>query len=93
MITMLLLLKIATLFGIFASPALAHGIVTGIVANGVYTQGWSLDFYYDIVNKMSYTQTPGWYEDALDSGFVPPSQYQYVILYVSNISSWREYVD
>ncbi|TVY56901.1 Endoglucanase-7 [Lachnellula cervina] len=71
-----LLLKVATIFGFFASPALTHGIVTGIVANGVYTQGWSLDFYYDIVNGESYATTPGWYEDALDSGFIPPSEYQ-----------------
>ncbi|TVY88650.1 Endoglucanase, partial [Lachnellula willkommii] len=74
-----LLLKVATVFGFFASPALSHGIVTGIVANGVYTQGWSLGFYYDIVNGESYATTPGWYEDALDSGFIPPSEYQYVL--------------
>ncbi|TVY41616.1 Endoglucanase [Lachnellula subtilissima] len=71
-----LILKVVTIFGLFASPALAHGIVTGIVANGIYTQGWSLDFYYAIVNKVAYATTPGWYEDALDSGFIPPSEYQ-----------------
>jgi len=79
---MLFLLEIAIYLGIFTSNALAHGIVSGIVANGAYTQGWSLSFYYDIVNKMSYPQTPGWYETALDSGFVAPAAYQYVALYI-----------
>jgi lytic cellulose monooxygenase (C1-hydroxylating) len=91
--SMLLLLENAIVLGTFASTALAHGVVSGIVANGGYTQGWPVSFYYDIVNKITYPQTPGWYEDALDSGFIAPAAYQYVSLYAKTISSWRRYVD
>jgi cellulase len=84
---MLFVLKIAVLLGTFANTIQAHGLVSGIVANGVYTGGWELAYYYDIVNKMTYPQTPGWYEEALDSGFIPPTQYQYVALYISTIYS------
>ena len=75
---MLFALKIATLVGTFASTVLAHGYVSGIVTNGVYTEGWQVAFWYDIVNKQPYPQTPGWYEEALDLGFIPPDEYQYV---------------
>jgi hypothetical protein len=82
MIIMLLVLQIATLLGIFASTALAHGFVSGIVANNVYTEGWQVSFWYDIVNGVTIPQTPGWYEEALDIGFIPPDEYQYVALYL-----------
>jgi len=72
---MLLVSKVATLL-FCASTTLAHGYVSGIVANGVYTPGWQVSYWYDIVNKQPYPQTPGWYEEALDLGFIPPDQYQ-----------------
>ncbi|APA09140.1 hypothetical protein SS1G_03041 [Sclerotinia sclerotiorum 1980 UF-70] len=53
----------------------AHGYVSGIVANGVYTSGWQVSYWYDIINKVPYPQTPGWYEEALDLGFISPDQY------------------
>lgn len=56
----------------------AHGYVSGIVANGKYTSGWQVSYWYDIVNKVPYPQTPGWYEEALDLGFIAPDQYRYV---------------
>lgn len=77
---MLHVLKVATLLSTFASTALGHGYVSGIVTNGVYTEGWQIGFWYDIVNKVPYPQTPGWYEEELDIGFIPPSEYQYVAL-------------
>jgi lytic cellulose monooxygenase (C1-hydroxylating) len=79
MIIMLLVLKIATLLHL-ASTALAHGFVSGIVANNVYTKGWQVSYWYDIVNHVTIPQTPGWYEEALDLGFISPDKYQYVAL-------------
>lgn len=75
-----MLLNIATVLGLITTVA-AHGYVSGIVANGVYTAGWQVAYWYDIVNKAPYPQTPGWYEEALDLGFVPPDEYQYVFLF------------
>jgi cellulase len=77
---MLPVLEFATLLGAFASTAVGHGYVSGIVADGVYTEGWQVSFWYDIVNGVSIPQTPGWYEEELDLGFVPPDEYQYVHL-------------
>ncbi|KAK6591650.1 glycosyl hydrolase family 61 [Botrytis cinerea] len=59
-----------TLFPIVAliPTVLSHGYVSGIVANGVYTAGWQVSYWYDIINKVPYPQTPGWYEEALDLG-------------------------
>lgn len=86
---MLHILKIATLLGTFAGTALAHGYVSGIVANGVYTEGWQVGFWYDIVNGVPIPQTPGWYEEELDIGFIPPSEYQYATYYIQPIISWK----
>jgi hypothetical protein len=69
-------IKVVTLLSAFASTVLAHGYVSGIVANNVYTGGWQVSYWYDIVNKVAIPQTPGWYEEALDLGFIPPDQYQ-----------------
>jgi cellulase len=79
---MFLVLETATLLATFASTTLAHGYVSGIVANGIYTEGWQVAFWYDIVNGVTIPQTPGWYEEELDLGFIPPSEYQYVALNV-----------
>src|SRR4051812_7453236 len=78
-------LKIATLLGAFAGHALAHGWVSGIVANNAYTAGWQVSYYYDIVNKVPIPQTPGWYEEALDLGFVPPHEYQCVAICIGTV--------
>lgn len=73
-------IKFVTTLSTFASTAMAHGLVSGIVANGVYTGGWQLAYWYDLVNNVPIPQTPGWYEEALDLGFIPPDQYQYIFL-------------
>jgi len=72
---MFLTSRLVSLLG-FASTVFGHGYVSGIVAGGKYTEGWQVSFWYDIVNKVAYPQTPGWYEEALDLGFVPPTEYQ-----------------
>lgn len=73
------LLKTVAVLSALAGSALGHGYVSGIVADGVYTEGWQVSFFYDIENGVTIPQTPGWYEEALDLGFVPPDQYQYVL--------------
>jgi hypothetical protein len=73
--SMFLTSRLVSLLG-FASTVFGHGYVSGIVADGKYTEGWQVSFWYDIVNKVAYPQTPGWYEEALDLGFVPPTEYQ-----------------
>lgn len=78
---MLTILKTATLLTSFATTALGHGYVSGIVANGVYTKGWQVSYWYYLVNKVPVPASPGWYEEALDLGFVPPNEYQHVALY------------
>ncbi|TEY38166.1 hypothetical protein BOTCAL_0492g00030 [Botryotinia calthae] len=68
---------LSTLFPIIAlvPTVFSHGYVSGIVTNGVYTAGWQVSYWYDIINKVPYPQTPGWYEEALDLGFIAPDQY------------------
>ncbi|KAG4441799.1 hypothetical protein IFR05_002723 [Cadophora sp. M221] len=70
------ILKIASVLSTLTTTTLGHGFVSGIVANGVYTKGWQVGYWYDIVNKVPIPQSPGWYEEALDLGFVPPNEYQ-----------------
>jgi cellulase len=72
------ILNIATLLGAFTSTALAHGYVNGIVADGVYTQGWLVSYYYDNINGVPVPDTPGWYEESTDLGFISPTDYQFV---------------
>ncbi|KAL3418484.1 glycosyl hydrolase family 61 [Phlyctema vagabunda] len=73
---MLRALKIATVISGWAATVQAHGYVSGTVANGVYAKGWQVSFWYDLVNKVPIPQTPGWYEEALDLGFIAPDSYQ-----------------
>ncbi|KAL5345485.1 AA9 lytic polysaccharide monooxygenase D [Pseudogymnoascus australis] len=68
-------MKIATILAL-AGTAAAHGYVSGIVADGVATEGWQVSYWYDFVNGVPVPETPGWYEEALDLGFVPPTEYQ-----------------
>ncbi|PQE28702.1 glycosyl hydrolase family 61 protein [Rutstroemia sp. NJR-2017a WRK4] len=84
---MLSVAKVSTFLS-FASAVLGHGFVSGIVANGKYTSGWQVGYWYDVVNKVPYPQTPGWYEEALDIGFISPDQYQ-----TSNIVCHKNAVD
>lgn len=66
---------VAALVGALAGVALGHGHVTGIVADGVYYGGFSLDYYYEKVNTGSFTESVGWYAEDLDNGFISPSAY------------------
>jgi len=69
-------LQTTSILSTLATTVLGHGYVSGIVANGVYTGGWQVGYWYDLVNNVPIPQTPGWYEEALDLGFVPPTEYQ-----------------
>ncbi|KAF2110868.1 glycosyl hydrolase family 61-domain-containing protein, partial [Lophiotrema nucula] len=61
--------------GAFAGAALAHGTVTGYVADGAYFGGYKLDYYYMIQNGQTPPETSGWYAEDLDNGFVSPDAY------------------
>ncbi|KAF2439897.1 lytic polysaccharide monooxygenase [Karstenula rhodostoma CBS 690.94] len=65
------LLKLVAL----AATAAAHGTVTGIVADGTYTKGFDLQYYYMLQQGQTPPETPGWYAENLENGFVAPSAY------------------
>lgn len=67
----------STLFKLvaLAATAAAHGIVSGIVADGTFTKGFDLQYYYQIQQGQTPPATPGWYAENLDNGFVAPSAY------------------
>jgi lytic cellulose monooxygenase (C1-hydroxylating) len=54
-----------------ASTVAAHGTVTGLVADGVYYQGYSPNFKY----MQNPPKVAGWTTTSTDNGFVAPSQY------------------
>lgn len=66
--------KIA-LVGTFATSVLAHGLVSGFVTDGVYNQGYLLDFYYAKVNGQAVPDIASWSAENLDNGFVDGSSY------------------
>ncbi|KAF2654979.1 lytic polysaccharide monooxygenase, partial [Lophiostoma macrostomum CBS 122681] len=59
----------------FASTALGHGTVQGIVADDTYFQGFKLDYYYALKNGQAVPEHVGWYAEDLDNGFVSPDAY------------------
>lgn len=59
-----------------AATTYAHGTVQGIVADGVYNQGWELNYYYGLQNGQAIPAgVVGWYTEDLDNGFVSPDNY------------------
>jgi cellulase len=58
-----------------AATATAHGTVTGVTINGVFEQGFKLDYYYAMQNKGEIPEHAGWYAEDLDNGFVSPDAY------------------
>lgn len=65
----------ALIAALAATRANAHGHVTGIVADGVYYGGFSLDYYYEKQNTGTFTESVGWWAQDLDNGFISPSAY------------------
>ncbi|KAI0143747.1 glycosyl hydrolase family 61-domain-containing protein [Xylariaceae sp. FL1272] len=65
----------AALVGAFATVTLAHGLVSGIVADGVYSAGFSLDTYYQRQNGQTETKSVGWYAENTDLGFIDGTDY------------------
>lgn len=59
-----------------AATTYAHGTVSGITADGVYSETFQLQFFYEYANGGEPDQTPGWYAENLDNGFVAPDAYQ-----------------
>jgi len=66
-------LVIAATFG--ANAVLGHGLVSGYKADGVFSQGFILDYYYQKQNTGSFPKVAGWYAENLDNGFVEPNSY------------------
>ena len=58
-----------------AATAAAHGTVTGIEIDGVYTKGYDLSYYYMTQQGQKAPATPGWSAENLDNGFVAPDAY------------------
>lgn len=61
--------------GAFAAKAYAHGLVQGFNTDGVYNQGFILDYYYAKINTGTFPAVAGWYEEATDNGYIAPSAY------------------
>ncbi|CAI9625300.1 glycoside hydrolase family 61 protein [Alternaria burnsii] len=58
-----------------AATATAHGTVTGVTIDGVYSQGFKLDYYYAKQNGGEIPEHIGWYAENLDNGFVEPNSF------------------
>ncbi|KAI1262406.1 glycosyl hydrolase family 61-domain-containing protein [Xylariaceae sp. FL1019] len=58
-----------------SATALAHGYIPGFVSDGVWNQGFLLDYYYEIQNGITPPDIAAWYAEDLDSGFVAPDAY------------------
>lgn len=63
------------LIGALAKVVHGHGHVSGIVADGVYYGGFSLDYYYEKENTGTFTESVGWWAEDLDNGFIAPTAY------------------
>jgi hypothetical protein len=55
----------------FVSAVSAHGVATGIVADGKYHAGWSQNFLY----QSTHPDVVGWGVTYEDTGFVGPDAY------------------
>ncbi|KAF2145955.1 lytic polysaccharide monooxygenase, partial [Aplosporella prunicola CBS 121167] len=66
------MMKSAALFGAFAASAMAHGTVSGIVADGTYSQGYNPSMQY----QSPAPKVVGWsIPQDQDNGFVAPDAY------------------
>ncbi|KAK1968599.1 family 61 glycosyl hydrolase [Colletotrichum sublineola] len=63
------------LVGAFAASALAHGKVDGYIFDGVYSQGYSLDYYYLKQNGGTPPTIAAWSAENLDNGFIDGTGY------------------
>ncbi|KAK2001381.1 family 61 glycosyl hydrolase [Colletotrichum falcatum] len=63
------------LVGVFAAGALAHGTVDGYVFDGAYTEGYSLDYYYQKQNGGTPPTIAAWSAENLDNGFIDGTGY------------------
>jgi cellulase len=59
----------------FASAALAHGTVSGVVADGTYFPGWSNEYFYNAAATPK--NIVGWHSEGLDNGYVGGDRTKY----------------
>jgi cellulase len=58
-----------------AATASAHGTVTGVTVDGVFSNGFKLDYYYAKQSGGKIPEHIGWYAENLDNGFVEPNSF------------------
>ena len=58
-----------------AATVTAHGTVTGVTIDGVFEQGFKLDYYYAKQSGGDVAEHIGWYAENLDNGFVEPNSF------------------
>jgi cellulase len=58
-----------------AATATAHGTTTGVTIDGIFTDGFKLDYYYAKLNNGKIPEHIGWYAENLDNGFVEPNAF------------------
>jgi cellulase len=66
----------AALLSALAGTVLGHGTVTGITTDGVFNQGFLLDYYYMIDQNRVPPTHVGWYAENLDNGFIDGTGYK-----------------
>ncbi|KAH7556371.1 glycosyl hydrolase family 61-domain-containing protein [Bipolaris maydis] len=64
-----------TAIAALAATASAHGSLTGVSLNGVFKQGYLIEYYYAMQQGAKVPEHLGWYAENLDNGFVDPSSY------------------
>ena len=64
-----------TAIAALAATATAHGSLTGVSLDGVYEQGYLIEYYYAMQQGGKVPEHLGWYAENLDNGFVEPSKF------------------
>jgi cellulase len=57
------------------ATATAHGTTSGVTVDGVFTDGFKLDYYYAKQSGGNIPEHIGWYAENLDNGFVEPNAF------------------
>ncbi|USP76321.1 glycoside hydrolase family 61 protein [Curvularia clavata] len=64
-----------TALAALAATVTAHGSLTGVSIDGVYKQGYSIEYYYQMQQNAKVPEHLGWYAENLDNGFVEPAKF------------------
>lgn len=65
----------ATALAALAATVSAHGSLTGVSIDGVFKQGYLIEYYYQMQQNAKVPEHLGWYAENLDNGFVEPSKF------------------